>query len=425
MGRALTLAVVLAAVSLATAGRADEILFSDSFESCPPRVPVIGDFGGWTPVNNAFDEPASNIFTDRQSRDGTISVQLHGAHRGCWGAGLYHRVLLPAKFLVEADLMASGEIDNTYGAVCGANRHDIAVGLYSDFNAWEHGVWLATMKANGVISGISSILMDNAVAMRWYRFRMKVDRDAGTVDYWIDGVARGHAPAPAFGEWGPTLRYLCFGSGGGKGWVDNVRLFTDDTAPVTTLSLGGVAGENGWYWSDVRATLTAADNGSGVVRTEYAFDPEGPWFVYTGPFDVTQKGVATIHYRSVDNMGNVEAFRRGEVKIDRTPPTVGATTPPNAASGVPRGEAIAVSFSEDIVAGENVGNVKLYKARIAPGAEVAIRMDAAGSVLFLRPVRMLAPKTVYTVVVPAGAVKDMAGHPLAADHAPYSFTTSR
>ncbi len=425
MARAMPLAVVLLAVSLATAARGDEILFSDSFEGYPPRVPVIGGFGGWAPLHNSFDEPAGNIFTDRQSSDGTISLQQYGSHSGCWASGLYHRVSLPAEFLVEVDMMASGDIDNAQRSVCGANPHDIAVGLYSDFNAWGHGVWLAALKAGGVISGMTSILMDNAVAMRWYRVRMKVDRVAGTIDYWIDGVPRGHSVNPECREWGPTLQYLYFGSGGGKGWVDNVRIYTDNTVPVTTLSLSGVSTENGWFWSDVVATLAASDNGSGVARTEYAFNPEGTWDVYAGPFGVTAKGATTIHYRSVDNRGNVEPAQRADVKIDRVPPVAGSTDPVNSASGVPRDTTIAVSFSEDIVPGDNVRNVKLYKSRIAPGAEVAIKTDTAGAVLFLRPVRKLAPKTVYKVVVPAGAVKDLAGHPLATDLPAWSFKTLR
>lgn len=425
MDRAVPLAVVLLTALLSTVAGADEVLFSDSFESCPARIPVIGSFGGWMPLYNSFDDPGNNIFTDQQRSDGTISLQQYGLHRGCWASGIYHRVSLPAEFLLEVDMMASGEIDNSYLSVCGANRHDIAVGLYSDFEAFGHGVWLATFGANGVIAGMPSILMDNAVPMRWYRFRMKVDRIVGNVDYWIDGVHVDRSVNPAYRTWGPTLRYLYFQSGGGKGWIDKVKVYTDNTAPTSTLSLSGVAGEDNWFWSDVLVTLTASDNGSGVARTEYRFDPESTWYTYAGPFSVTGKGTTSIHYRSVDNMGNIEPTRRQVVKIDRIPPMVGATDPVNSASGVPRGQTIAIMFSEDVVPGDNARNVKLYKSRIGPAGEVAITTNTAGSVLSLAPVRKLAPETVYWVVIPEGAVKDVAGHPMAADYRPYSFTTAR
>ncbi len=425
MGRSISLAVVLLAVSLSTLSRADEILFSESFENCPAQIPVIARFGGWEPLCNSIGDPGENIFTDRQSSDGTISLQQYGSHRGCWAAGVYHQVFLPAEFLLDVDMMASGEVDNTYTNVCAGNRNDIAVGLFSDFDSWGHGVWLATFNAGGVISGVPSVLMDNAVPMRWYRVRMKVNRVEGSVDYWINGVHLGNSFNPECRRWGPTLKYLCFQSGGGRGWIDNVRVHTDDTAPVTALALTGVAGEDGWFWSDVLVTLTATDNASGVARTEYSFDAGRTWRSYAGPFNVTREGRTTIRYRSVDNMGNVESFLCQEVKIDRIPPMVGGTNPVNWATNVPGDQTITVVFSEGVQPGTGPQKVKLYRGRTNPAREVATTTDVAGSVLSLDPVRHLAPKSVYRVVIPAGAVKDMAGHPLAEDYAPYSFKTSR
>src|SRR5512135_1299137 len=103
MDRAVPLAVVLLTALLSTVAGADEVLFSDSFESCPARVPVIGSFGGWVPLYNSFDDPGNNIFTDQQSSDGTISLQQYGLHRGCWTSGIYHQVSLPSEFLLEVD----------------------------------------------------------------------------------------------------------------------------------------------------------------------------------------------------------------------------------------------------------------------------------------------------------------------------------
>ncbi len=40
----------------------------------------------------------------------------------------------------------------------------------------------------------------------------------------------------------------------------------DVTPPFTTCSLYGTMGENDWYVSQVRVTLTAIDNESGVCR---------------------------------------------------------------------------------------------------------------------------------------------------------------
>ncbi len=94
----------------------------------------------------------------------------------------------------------------------------------------------------------------------------------------------------------------------------------DVTPPVTTIMLSGTLGDNGWYISSVRITLTAVDNESGVNATFYRFDG-GSFLVYTAPFDIAWDGVHQIFYYSVDNAGNVEPWHVQEVKIDTTVPT--------------------------------------------------------------------------------------------------------
>jgi hypothetical protein len=80
---------------------------------------------------------------------------------------------------------------------------------------------------------------------------------------------------------------------------------TDIIPPTTTCTLNGVM-QGGVYITDVTATLTATDAGSGVNYTMYKVD-SGGWNTYTGPFLVNGNGVHTIHYYSVDNVGNIEA----------------------------------------------------------------------------------------------------------------------
>ena len=89
------------------------------------------------------------------------------------------------------------------------------------------------------------------------------------------------------------------------------------------------------YVSDVTITLTATDPlpGTGVAQTFYAFgsvapaDPSDSALIpYSGAITVSSsnEGEHTIHYYSVDNVGNVEwpckstTFKIGEA--DTTPP---------------------------------------------------------------------------------------------------------
>lgn len=102
----------------------------------------------------------------------------------------------------------------------------------------------------------------------------------------------------------------------------------DTSTPSTTLELNGTLGQNGWYISDVVASLSATDTGTGVAKTEYSLDGIN-WTAYTEPFTVSEEGITTIHYRSTDNAGNVEKTNQADVKIDKSLPFIYIGTPGN------------------------------------------------------------------------------------------------
>ncbi|MDK2882750.1 MAG: hypothetical protein PWP58_1086 [Bacillota bacterium] len=104
---------------------------------------------------------------------------------------------------------------------------------------------------------------------------------------------------------------------------------------------------------------------------------------------------------------------------DTTPPVVASTDPGNNATGVPVNKSISVIFSEDVQEGPAYGSISVKDA-----AEnvVAVTKSIAGKVLSIRPNANLAYGTKYTVTIPAGAVKDVAGNALAQQYA-FSFTT--
>lgn len=99
----------------------------------------------------------------------------------------------------------------------------------------------------------------------------------------------------------------------------------DRTPPVTTASLSGTQGSNGWYKAGdpVRLTLTAKDTLSGVATTTYTVNG-GAAQAYTAPITFTD-GVYTVAYHSTDKAGNAEAAKAISFTIDRTAPTTTAT----------------------------------------------------------------------------------------------------
>ena len=94
----------------------------------------------------------------------------------------------------------------------------------------------------------------------------------------------------------------------------------DRAPPITTISLIGTLGLNGWYVSDVTVTLTATDDISGVAVTAYSLD-RTTWITYTEPFNITIEGTTTVYYKSTDHAFNVETTKTATIKIDKTPPT--------------------------------------------------------------------------------------------------------
>ncbi len=106
-----------------------------------------------------------------------------------------------------------------------------------------------------------------------------------------------------------------------------ITIKIDTTPPVTTHSLSGAMGNDGWYVSDVTVTLTATDAASGVAEIHYVLDGvEQVVTANTATFTVSQDGVHSLTYWAKDVAGIVEA-QQGPVsfKIDQTMPVITIT----------------------------------------------------------------------------------------------------
>lgn len=107
--------------------------------------------------------------------------------------------------------------------------------------------------------------------------------------------------------------------------TDEVFFTYDTTPPITSAEVSGKEGLNGWYQSNVEVALSATDNLSPVVKTEYQLDPgsEGAWVEGT-TVEVTGDGEHQLFYRSQDaagNIGDLVSYPGSPVKIDTVRPT--------------------------------------------------------------------------------------------------------
>ncbi|GAW91176.1 S-layer homology domain-containing protein [Calderihabitans maritimus] len=185
-------------------------------------------------------------------------------------------------------------------------------------------------------------------------------------------------------------------------------------APVGTVITAKIDGE-------VRGQITLSETG----KYGSSSNPLIPKLIVNGTaadegklvtFEVDGVTAAeTVIFKS----GDVQEVNLTAVGVDAIPPTVSATDPIDGAAGVPVSGAIILTFSEDIIEGDAYDNVVVKDGN---GDTVAVAKSISGNALTLAPETNLEYDTEYTVMVPAGAVKDMAGNLLENEYT-FSFTT--
>lgn len=127
-----------------------------------------------------------------------------------------------------------------------------------------------------------------------------------------------------------TIYYRSIDKAGNVEDAKSITVILDKNAPLTTATLTGIRGSNGWYISDVKVDLVATDSGSGVETIKYSIN--GVDTAISGnsaSFVLTVDGRYTIRYYTVDHLGNIEEEKSITIDIDKTPPTLTVTASPN------------------------------------------------------------------------------------------------
>ena len=94
----------------------------------------------------------------------------------------------------------------------------------------------------------------------------------------------------------------------------------DVTPPTTSIIIPGINETQEVFNFPITVTLSATDDLSGVANTFYTING-GPTQTYSSTFSITNDGIYSIEYWSVDVAGNTETHKTRAVTIDATGPS--------------------------------------------------------------------------------------------------------
>ncbi len=89
----------------------------------------------------------------------------------------------------------------------------------------------------------------------------------------------------------------------------------DVTKPVTTLDIKGNKLSDGFYISAVQIRLSAIDDNSGILKTQYSLNGGLTWNTYKKQFVINTRGGVELMYRSTDRAGNIEPIKIANINI--------------------------------------------------------------------------------------------------------------
>src|SRR5205807_1060792 len=170
----------------------------------------------------------------------------------------------------------------------------------------------------------ASSLAGTAGANGWYTSSVTVSLTAtdatsgvAVVNYRIDsGSWLVYAGPILLGEGRHLLEYRASDVAGNLETIRARSIAVDSSPPVSSVSLSGTQGANGWYVTEVSATLTATDATSGVAIIDYRIDG-GPWATYSGAVTLAD-GRHVLEFHATDQAGNIELTQSASVLVEPT-----------------------------------------------------------------------------------------------------------
>ena len=200
-------------------------------------------------------------------------------------------------------------------------------------------------------------------------------------------------------------------TGDGTPVAVNSAITVDFSAPMSKATLN-------------RESFRVDTRGGIAVEGEVSVNGSTATFTPSAEFSADTEHTTTITTSATDAAGNalVADFSTTFVTAavaDTTRPTVSATFPQNAATGVPINTSVSASFSEAM--NNSTVTTASFRLRASTGTAVAGTVKVVGTTATFTPTAVLSTNTQYTAVLRTSAL-DAAGNALAANYK-WKFTT--
>lgn len=101
----------------------------------------------------------------------------------------------------------------------------------------------------------------------------------------------------------------------------------DGTAPITTATVTGVPGTNGWYHLPVSVALVSDDPAAVITYTLDGPGLPGAAQTYAGAITIPADGTYALHFAATDALGNVEPTNDLAILVDSAAPNPTLTIP--------------------------------------------------------------------------------------------------
>jgi len=166
----------------------------------------------------------------------------------------------------------------------------------------------------------------------------------------------------------------------GTGFVSK---FSFGSVPVTTVTLNGPVGNNGWFRGPVTVRFNVSADSEIVWATYYKLD-DGAYQQYVAPFSVTTDGAHQLLFYSVNANGR-EIPHGSAISIDHTPPVLSGMPISGCLIWPPNGQmvSVAVVAAVDALSGLVPGSFQVSGASNEPSGESAISILPTGNGQFI------------------------------------------